>query len=45
MVGFISVLLEVVKEPANGFLVIVAFLAFNDNLREVNLVGNNEPVN
>ena len=34
MISFTSVLIEVIKEPADGFLVVVVLLAFNDNLRE-----------
>jgi len=33
MTGFISILPEVIEEPANGFLVIVALLAFDDDLQ------------
>ena len=47
MIRFTSVLLEVIKEPTDGFLVIVALLAFNDNLRpkcDVDRCGTNERV-
>jgi hypothetical protein len=33
MTGFISILPEVIEEPANDFLVIVALLAFDDDLQ------------
>ena len=33
MISFTSVLFEVIKEQADGFLVIVVLLAFNDNLK------------
>ena len=32
MICFLSVLFEVIEEPADGFLVIIALLAFNDDL-------------
>jgi hypothetical protein len=30
--GFFSILLEVIKEPAKGFLIILALLALDDDL-------------
>lgn len=48
IIMFINVLLEVIKGPAYGFLVIVALLAFKDNLRQnsnVNRCRNNEQLN
>ena len=42
MIRFIGVLLEVIKEPADGFLIIVALLTFNDNLLQMRNVNRRE---